>query len=123
MQKSTLEKGKWAEEKACDYLIKKSYTVLHRNWGAERGDIDIIAREGNRIIFVEVKGGISEKYGPPELRLTYAKKRQLYKLASLYIRDTDPSGSSDVDYQFDVIVVDGHPGKYEIRHYENAFYL
>ncbi len=123
MSANATDKGKWAEEIAGNFLEKKSYNLLFRNWRAERGDIDIIALDGDCLVFIEVKAGFSRKFGPPELRITQAKKRQLYKLASIFIAGADISKIEHQSYRFDVVVVDGHQNKYDIRHYKNAFYL
>ena len=119
--KNKNEFGKWGEDVAVEYLKKKGFTLLYRNWRAERGEIDIIARDGGYVVFVEVKTGSSEKYGPPELRLTPGKKRQLIKVASLFICQAEEKREDCEGYRFDVVVVDGHRQKYQVRHYENAF--
>jgi len=113
--------GKWGEKEAREYLLKKGYHILFNNWRAERGDIDIIALHNKCLVFVEVKGGSSAKYGSPELRITNNKKRQLRKLAILFLSGNDVKEIDFEHCRFDVVVVDGHQSKYEIRHYENAF--
>lgn len=123
MPKSKSEKGKWGEDIAAEFLQKKGYRILFRNWRAERGDIDIVALDGKCVVFVEVKGGSSEKFGPPELRITPGKKRQLYKLGWLFLQKASEYHIDNDSYRFDVVIVDGHPGKYQIRHYRHAFYL
>lgn len=123
MQPSTAEIGKWVEDIAATFLESKNYQILFRNWRAGRGDIDIIALVDNFIVFVEVKGGFSTLYGAPELRITPAKKRQLYKLASLFLVEVENYHIPHDRYRFDVIIVEGNPDKYNIRHYENAFYI
>jgi putative endonuclease len=123
MKRSTSDVGKWVEDIAAQYLEKKSYQILFRNWRALRGDIDIIALDGTCVVFVEVKGGFSKLYGPPELRITEGKKHQLYKLASLFLVEVDQYHIPHDHYRFDVVIIDGHPNKYDIRHYENAFYI
>lgn len=112
--------GDWGEEIAVKYLEKKGFAIMHRNFRAERGEIDIIAREKDCIVFVEVKTGNSDKFGPPEERISISKRRQLYKIANAYIQNNP---TPDVDYRFDAVIVDGTPYKHEIRYYENAFYF
>jgi len=112
--------GDWGEDIAVKYLEKKGFTILHRNFRAERGEIDIIAREKDCIVFVEVKTGNSDKFGPPEERISQSKRRQLYKIASAYIQENP---NQDMDYRFDAVIVDGTPQKHEIRYYTNAFYF
>ena len=119
--RSTADIGKWAEEIAVAYLIEKQYQILHTNWRAGRGDIDIIALDKSYLVFVEVKGGSSVIFGPPELRITEAKKKQVYKLASLFLAGNADEDFGNENYRFDVVVIDGEGDNYKIRHFENAF--
>ncbi len=112
--------GKWGEEIAAQFLQKRGMVILERNYRAQRGEIDLIIQDGNTVAFVEVKTGASDVYGPPEERITPNKQRQLYKIATAYIQEHP---SNNVDYRFDVIVIDGNSRNYQIRHYKNAFYL
>lgn len=123
MSSNKTNKGKWGEEIAVQYLNKKGFQILFRNWRAERGDIDIIALDGNCLTFVEVKAGTTELYGPPELKITKSKKKQLYKLASLFLQQANNYQVQTNSYRFDVVIIDGTPHKYKVRHYPNAFYL
>jgi putative endonuclease len=123
MVKSTTDKGKWGETIAREYLEKKKYKIISTNWRAERGDIDIIAIDNSCLVFVEVKSGYTEKFGPPELRITHGKKRQLYKLASLFLEKMQDSEIKNDSYRFDAVIVDGYPDNFKIRHYENAFFF
>ena len=120
MPKSRKAFGDWGEDIAEQYLEKKGFAILRRNFRAERGEIDIIAQKKDCIVFVEVKTGNSDKFGPPEERISMSKRRQLYKIANAYIQDNP---MPDVDYRFDAVIVDGTQHKHEIRHYENAFYF
>lgn len=67
-----------------------------------------------------MKTGNSDKFGPPEERISQSKRRQLYKVASHFIQDNP---MPDVDYRFDAVIVDGTPQRHEIRYYANAFYF
>ncbi len=115
--------GDWGEKVAKNFLERKGFRILFEKWRAERGEIDLVAREGDCVVFVEVKTGSSEQYGPPELRITERKKRQLYKLGLAFLQRSEELGIEAESYRFDVVVVDGTPGDYQIRHYPNAFYL
>ncbi|MFZ0391130.1 MAG: YraN family protein [Calditrichia bacterium] len=121
MVQNTHQKGQWAEDVAARFLLKNNFKILFRNWRAERGDIDIIALEKDYLVFVEVKGGYSPDFGPPELRITSAKKRQLYKLASVFLQRSEEYNIDYTSCRFDVIIVDGFPDRHNIRHYPNAF--
>ncbi len=123
MKQSTTGKGKWGEEVARRYLERKGYRILFTNWRAERGDIDIIAEDGNTLVFVEVKSGSSEKYGSPELRITPGKKRQLYKLATVYLAEYTNQIKHYESIRFDAVIVDGNRNQFQIRHYPGAIQL
>jgi len=122
MQMSDYRKkfGAWGEEIAVRFLLENGYKILMRNYRAMRGEIDIIAKEENCVVFVEVKTGNSKKFGPPEQNITRNKQRQLYKIANCFIAE---NSKLEVDYRFDAIIIDGSRERYEIRHYPNAFYL
>jgi len=120
MPKNKKAFGDWGEDIAVQYLEKKGFAILQRNFRAERGEIDIIAREKDCIVFVEVKTGNSDKFGPPEERISVSKRRQLYKIANAYIQ---ANPYQEVDYRFDAVIVDGTLHQHEIRYYENAFYF
>jgi putative endonuclease len=123
MIKSTVSKGKWGEDLVERHLKKLGYKILYRNWRAERGDIDLIALDDNCLTFIEVKTGTTEIYGPPELRITKYKKRQLYKLGLAFLQKAEEYNIQYNSTRFDVVVVDGNQNKYEIRHYKNAIYF
>ncbi|NOX37192.1 MAG: YraN family protein [Calditrichaeota bacterium] len=120
MPKNKKAFGRWGEEIAARFLLERGMTILERNFRAERGEMDLIAQDGNVVVFVEVKTGDSHRFGLPEERITRSKQRQLYKIAQAYIQ-LHPR--DDVDYRFDVVIVDGNPRDYRIRYYPNAFYL
>lgn len=122
MKPKHTETGRWGEEIATKYLVEKGYRILHRNWRAERGDIDLVCLDGSCLVFVEVKTGFSQKYGPPELRITASKKRQLIKLAEIYLQQNENNEPGFSETRFDVIVIDGNKKDYQIRHYKNAIY-
>lgn len=120
MPKNKKAFGDWGESIAEKHLIEKGFTILATKYRAERGEIDIIAQDKDCVVFVEVKTGNSDKFGPPEDRISQSKRRQLYKIANAYIQENPDQG---MDYRVDAVIVDGTPKKYEIRYYKNAFYF
>ncbi len=72
---------------------------------------------------MEVKSGSSEKYGPPELRITASKKRQLYKLATIFLSRYENIINLVSSVRFDAIIVDGTRNNYQIRHYPGGIRL
>ena len=115
------QKGNWGEDVAVKYLLQNHYEILERNYRVGRGEIDIIAARSKIVVFVEVKSGMSRKFGAMERRVTPSKQRQLKRIARCYLAYKLPEDI--VDVRFDVVVVDGNQSRYSIRHYEAAFYL
>lgn len=111
--------GRWGEDLAAEYLENKGYEIIERHYFFQRTEIDLIARDGNYLVFVEVKARSSEDFGPPEEAITDRKKVYLRRAAEGYLY---LNNLHNVDCRFDVITVcyknDSQP---EIDHYENAF--
>lgn len=112
------QKGKEGEDLAVDFLRAKGYRILERNFRFERGEIDIIAQEGETLVFVEVKARRSKTYGEPEEAVTEFKKRQLEKVAEGYLVER---GIEVRECRFDVIAIEVKEKKPTIRHIVNAF--
>lgn len=77
--------GLWGENKAVEFLKAKNYTILARNYHSRFGEIDIIARKQNTIIFVEVKTRKNTAFGFPAEFVDYKKQQKIMKTAQLYI--------------------------------------
>ncbi len=96
---TTKEIGNFGEEKACEFLEKNGISVLARNYTCRGGEIDIIAKDGDAIVFVEVKTRASKGYGTPGEFVDFFKQEKIIKTALYYL------GRDDVDMRFDVIEV------------------
>lgn len=96
------ELGFMGEREAKTYLEAKGYKVLHENYTTSLGEIDLIAREGETLVFVEVKTRFSLEYGSPEASVTHGKRRQIIKAAELYLLK---ARLKDVACRFDVVAV------------------
>lgn len=112
--------GKTGEELAAKYLQNKGYEILVRNYRRYRGEIDIVARDQDCLVFVEVKTAKSRRFGPPVLRVDQRKKKQLGKIAMAYYQEHD---LYDQDSRFDIITVTFQGGIAKIEQIENAFWL
>ncbi|RFS15863.1 YraN family protein [Emticicia sp. C21] len=111
------ETGNKAEEIAADFLIKKGYTILTRNYVFGKGEIDIIAKKDNWLIFVEVRARTEVIYGFPEQTISKAKASLIMKTAENYVYQKDWRGK----IRFDIIAI--IVGKnFEIRHFEDVFF-
>jgi len=76
--------GKRGEEIAKNYLLSHGYKILEQNFKARYGEIDIVAKEGSVLVFVEVKTRYSESFGPPEEAVTPWKIKSIIKTAQFY---------------------------------------
>lgn len=98
---STAEIGRCAENAVCSFLLGKQYTILHRNYAVARiGELDLVARKGNRLLFVEVKGRVNDQYGGPFAAMTANKRLRLKRTAVNYLKYT---GLSDTEMNIEII--------------------
>lgn len=113
--------GLWGENKAVEFLKAKNYTILVRNYHSRFGEIDIIARKQNTIIFVEVKTRKNTAFGFPAEFVDYKKQQKIMKTAQLYIND---NFNAEFDYRFDIIEVFHYDdNKVNFNHLKGAFEL
>jgi putative endonuclease len=111
--------GRSGEEIACRYLQQKKYDIVARGFRMFRGEIDIIARDGATLVFIEVKARADESHGRPEESVTPGKQRQIRKLAQGYLLEHP---APDVDCRFDVIaILFSGPDDYRLEHFIDAF--
>ncbi len=108
--------GKWGEETAVTYLTERGYEIITRNAHTPYGEIDIIAKQGETLIFVEVKTRTSNSMGLPEESITPRKRQHMIAAAEHY------AAEHEIDHwQIDVISIEGKPGsKPKVTYFENA---
>lgn len=113
--------GLWGEDKAAEFLKAKKYIILARNYHSRFGEIDIIAKKQNTIIFVEVKTRKNTAFGFPAELVNYQKQQKIMKTAQLYIND---NFNAEFDYRFDIIEVFHYDdNKVNFNHLKGAFEL
>ena len=105
------------EKIAQGYLINKEYKILDTNFYTKRGEIDIIAKKGKCIVFVEVKTRTNLKFGTPAMAVNSTKKKHITSVAKIFIH---LNRLYKYDIRFDVIEVFINNGKCEINHIEGA---
>jgi putative endonuclease len=119
VKRNTQTLGRAGEEIACAYLRRKKYKIVARSFRLFRGEIDIIAKDGDTLVFVEVKARADESHGRPEESVTPVKQRQIRKIALGYVAQNPPG---DVDCRFDVIAILYREGnEYRLEHFKDAF--
>lgn len=109
--------GKWGEEVAAKYLLNKGYIIIDRDWKSGHRDIDIIARSGDIVVFIEVKTRRNNVFGEPEDAVNFMKLRNLRAAVNHYVKYKHINN----DIQFDVISIIGTPdgGEPTINHFED----
>jgi putative endonuclease len=111
--------GAEGEQLACRYLEAHGFEVLERNWKHGNLELDLVAREGRFLVFVEVKTRSSNLHGEPEEAVKKGKRAKLIKAANAYIQ----ASGCDLAARFDIVSVILHPaGKPYIHHIPDAFY-
>ncbi|CAM3943811.1 YraN family protein [Paenibacillus alkaliterrae] len=117
-----IQTGKFGEDAACDYLIEADYKIVERNWRCRSGEIDIIADDAGRLVFIEVRtrktGG---RFGTAAESVDRRKQQQVRDTAQVYLRSI---GCSAESIRFDVIAITMSrqmDSILEYKHYEGAF--
>lgn len=112
--------GNYGEDLSCDFLKRNGYYILSRNFRNNRGEIDIICKKDDLIIFVEIKSRYNFNYGSPIEAITYSKQKQIIKLCKFYIYINK---IINFNIRFDVIEVifNKDTNLYSINHITDAF--
>ena len=111
--------GRDGEEIACRYLTGKNYEILARGFRMFRGEIDIVARDGETLVFVEVKARADESHGRPEEAVTPGKQRQIRRIAQAFLVANPHPG---VGCRFDVVaILFRGQDDYRLEHFVDAF--
>lgn len=111
------ETGNKAEEMAAEFLTKKGYEILDRNYTHGKGEIDIIAEKDGWLVFVEVRARSEVLHGFPEQTISKSKANLIIKTAEQYIYDNDWRGK----VRFDIVAITVKQ-YFEIKHFEDAFF-
>ena len=117
---SRIRTGKAGEEIAVRHLQKLGYRILERNYRCPLGEIDIVAKDNDTIVFVEVKSRKTEEFGNPELAVGAKKQRTLSLISMYYLAQKPPPQE---DCRFDVVAIKILPSGTEVTLIQNAFEL
>ena len=114
------ELGEWGEQFASEYLLKKGYKILERNYFYDRAEVDIIAKTktGDCIVCVEVKTRNSDVFGDPQGFVSSGKIKLLVKAMDAYLTKNDIT----LETRFDIIAIIKNNTTEALTHYEDAFY-
>jgi len=98
--------GHLGEELATRALTARGYRIRERNWRCPAGELDIVAQDGDVLVFVEAKARRGRAFGTPEEAVTPAKQAKLIELAATYVQESGWQG----DWRIDVAAVELTPG-------------
>ena len=113
------ETGQTGEELALELLQRKGYEILETNWRHRRLEVDLIAMDGETLVFVEVKTRTFDYHGRPEEFVDVKKRKRLQRAAQAYMRKINHEWA----IRFDVVAVQLKSVEgLEVRHLEDAFF-
>ena len=115
---SQREIGAIAEGLAESHLIQLGYQVLEKNWYHGHLELDIVARDGDELVIVEVKSRNGLRYEHPSEAITNAKIKRVVEAADAYIQEKEWTRET----RFDVITVIFFGQNFELEHFKDAFY-
>lgn len=112
--------GKWGEQVAASYLEARGWDILQRNWRCRHGEIDLIARDGQTLVFVEVRTRSTLQYGTAAESVNWRKQQKLRQLALHYLAANQTCCPS---FRFDVVTLfrQEKTGQLTVSHYPHAF--
>ncbi len=113
----TFIKGRRGEQQAAEFLLKKGYRILERNFRTKRGEIDLIAEKGDTLSFVEVKAWGSVGFEGLEHAIGYRKQSSIINTSKKYLAGLKDNRYSYINY--DVVFIDNNAGRIEFL--KNAF--
>ena len=113
--------GDEGEQIACEHLLSLGYQIIERNFHSSQGEVDIIAKDGQFLIFVEVKSYSFASFGTPVGAVRAAKKKSIVHAAQTYLQKNN---IKDVYCRFDVITIyRSYDWKMNIELYKDAFQI
>jgi len=113
----TIRLGTRGEGLAVKHLKNKGYRIIKRNFKTPSGEIDIIAQDGDTLVFVEVKARTGESFGRPEEAVGPRKQKKIRTIAQQYLFSQKKERAA----RFDIVSVLIRDGREEVRHLIDAF--
>jgi putative endonuclease len=118
MMNNSQKQGQEGEVLAQNYLLNEGYEILERNWRYKKYEIDIIAKKGETMVFVEVKTRKNSTFGQPELFVTRQKQGFVIAAANQYLKDNN----INLESRFDIIAIIQLNNSRTVKHLEAAYY-
>jgi putative endonuclease len=118
MSRSRIVLGKEGEDLACRELVRRGYAIVARRYRRRGGELDIIARDGDTLVFVEVKTRRGHRFGQAAEAVSFIKRRRLARLAMGYVMRQH---LTNCPCRFDVVSIHFDGRRPVIEVYPNAF--
>jgi len=118
MDKGQRKTGKRGEDIAAEFLRQHGYEIIEQNYYYNHGEIDIVAKDGTTLVFVEVKSRRSTKFGEPEESVTPKKQELLRRTAEGYVLERN---TGEINCRFDVVSIVFGDGKTECKILKDCF--
>jgi putative endonuclease len=120
LTRERLELGEWGEALAFEKIKRLGYTHIIKNYRCRLGEVDLVAKDGDVLVFIEIKTRRGQPLGFAKEAVNARKRRQLSKVALNYMKTND---CCDVSARFDVVAVSVGGGSPQIEVIKNAFDL
>lgn len=106
--------GDWGERRAATHYVRQGYRVVDRNWRWRHGEVDLVVRRGDTLVFCEVKTRRTDRFGVPALAVDARKQGRVRRTAAAWLSVHDVGR---VDVRFDVVAITG----VQVQVYEGVF--
>ncbi|MFN2389292.1 MAG: YraN family protein [Actinomycetota bacterium] len=110
--------GRAGESAACDLYRRAGFTIVERNYRCSAGEIDVVARRGDTVVFCEVKTRMTERWGEPYEAVDHRKRARLRRLAAIWLGERRPG---PVEVRFDIVSVIVRGARLQVAHMPDAF--
>jgi len=122
MKQLNFQKGKLGETIAKDFLLKKGYKIISQNFQNRFGEIDLIAADGQVLVFVEVKSKIGQNFGSPEEMINQRKIQQIKNQALVFLQQNLQISAQYPQQRIDAVCIVLNENDYSVKsinHYQN----
>jgi putative endonuclease len=122
MKQLNFQKGKFGETIAKDFLLKKGYKIISQNFQNRFGEIDLIAADGQVLVFVEVKSKVGQNFGSPEEMINQRKIQQIKNQALVFLQQNPRISAQYPQQRIDAVCIVLNENDYSVKsinHYQN----
>lgn len=113
------EVGETRELLACKYIVENGGVILNRNFRCRFGEVDIIAKDGNYLCFIEVKFRTDDRFGAPQEAVDIKKQKHICKVSQFYLYSKYKS--LDIPIRYDVVAISQKDNIFAFKWIKNAF--